>query len=178
MMSRLKSGLSRERWWRGWGSEPEPCQVCIHTQHVSEWAFYITLNLDQMADTQWARAHGYCWASWYVHASLCVRVHAFKLGVCVYVFFILFASVCVRAVACKLCASLFISVRALVFVRVSARVRMSASLWRCGRWTLYFCVDSMPSSPPVSHSVVSSSSQQQACSQLRSLLNTKCTFPA
>lgn len=55
---------------------------------------------------------------------------------------------------------------------------MSASPWRCGQWTLYFCIECMPGSLPVSHSVVSSSSQQQAGSQPRSLLNTKCTFPA
>lgn len=74
MMSRLKSGRSIESWWRGWESRPELCQVCIHTHCVSERAFYIILNLDQMAYTQWAAARGYCWTLC-VHAFLCVLEH-------------------------------------------------------------------------------------------------------
>ena len=159
----LNQGLSRERWWWGWESGPEPCQVCIHTHHVSEWAFYITLNLDQMAYTQWAAAHwilGHCYTS--VSLCVCVCVHTVR----VFIHLCVRACLCylsalpyVWAVVCALCAPVFMS----VFVCACFCVHAYKSVaLRPGDAVL--CVDSVPSPLPVSHSVVFSSSQQQASS--------------
>lgn len=111
------------------------------------------------------------------HCDMCVRP-CVGMYVCMYVYPICF-TVCVSSGTQALCICAHAYVCACFCpCECTYSMCMSASLWRCGQWTLYFCIDSMPGSLPVSHSVVSSSSQQQAGSQPRSLLNTKCTFPA
>lgn len=180
MMSRLKSGPSRERWWRGWERVPELCQVCIHTQHVFEWAFYITFNLDQMAYTQWAAVHGY----WYIVICACVLlcVGVFERIVCVAIHMCGSVNVSSSALpyvwACSLCASVFF-LSAFVYLCVlvfDPWVRACVCVWvfNCAAlWPVdaVLCIDNVPSSLPVSHSVVSSFSQKQARSQAHSLLN-------
>lgn len=121
MMSRLKAGLSRERCWRGWESRPELCQVCIDTHHVSEWAFYIALNLEQMAYTQWAVARLYCYIC--MHPHLCA--HIFEHGVFSYVCTSIYPTCvivyvtggmqasCIYTYAC-VCLCLYLSMRAYV----------------------------------------------------------------
>lgn len=130
MMSRLKSGLSRERWER----EPELCQVCIHTHHVSEWAFYITLNLDQMAYTQWAAVHGY----WDI--VMCTCVHESEHTACGSACHSLYVSVCLTYLLYCMCEQwhasfvlLCLCLRLCLFLSVCecvcTRVRESVALW-------------------------------------------------
>lgn len=135
MMSRLKSGLSRERWQRGWERGPELCQVCIHTHHVSEWAFYITLNLDQMAYTQWAAAHGY----WDIVICSCVLVCVCLniKHVCLYMCGSMYVCLSylllpyVWAAACKLCASVFVFMSVFVHLCVLVFVRVGVCVFVC-----------------------------------------------
>ncbi len=47
-----------------------------------------------------------------------------------------------------LCLCLCLCLCFFLYVRVC--VCMSASVWRCGQWTLYFCIDSVPGSLSVS----------------------------
>lgn len=131
-----------------------------------------------MAYTQWAAVHGYYWTLLYVRVSFCVCVGTCSERVAAWWCYLL-RRTCAWLATCRFCI-LHHSCMCLCLLLspVGIRACMSVSLRHCGQWTLYFCIDSVPGSLPVSHSVVSSSSQQQANSQLHSLLNMKSTFPA
>lgn len=119
------------------------CQVCIHTHHVSERAFYITLNLDQMAYTQWAAAHGY----WDIVISMCFLV---CLYACVWTYGVsVCVSLCVSALSyvwTEWLQALCICVHAYVFVSVCECV----ALWRVDAALLHWQRAQFSPSPSLS----------------------------
>lgn len=106
----------------------------------------------------------------YVRASLCVCVFEHSMCVCCCV--VLHMCVYFTCVLYRMC-TVSSSMNALcicccLFLPVCVHECKSVALWPVDA---VLCIDSVPGSLPVSHSVVSSSSQQQARSQPHSLLN-------